>query len=121
VEHDDVEPKDEDEVTSEVERFANDFFTYLEQKNQCPKLRAVIFGMHWDPKIPHDLVQGDESLYSRHCFVKEHQSDASNLRMAVAVPVPAYKIRELEPECDLLDLDPECEWVGGIPGRLYEF
>jgi hypothetical protein len=84
VEHDDVEPKDDDEVTSEVERFANDFFTYPEQKNQCPKLRAGIFGMHWDPKIPHDLVRGDESLCSRQCFVKEHQNDASNRRKPVA-------------------------------------
>jgi hypothetical protein len=64
---------------------------------------------------------GVEWCYPRHCFIKGYQVDALNRKIVTAVPVPAYQVRELEPECDLLDFDPECEWVGGMPGRLHGF
>jgi hypothetical protein len=42
--------------------------------------------------------------------VRGYQTDVLNRNITVAVPVPAHRIRELEPDCDLLDFDPECEW-----------
>ena len=118
---DEEELKSPNEVSWDVQRFANAFFIYLEQNNVCSEMRAMIFGMHWAPDRSNDERIGVESCYPRYCFIKGYRIDALNRKIVTAVPVPAHQIRELEPECNLLDFDPECEWVGGMPGRLHEF
>lgn len=103
------------EITWEVQRFANGFFQYLDDRNLCPKLKALAFGVNWTPRRP---LAANEYSVPRHCFIKGWQTDALNRRTAIAVPVPTYRLRELDPELDILDFDPECEWVGGLPGRF---
>jgi hypothetical protein len=106
------------EIAQDIQRFANAFVAYLEQNKLCSNLKAMIFGTHWIPGEDDEELVSASGYYPRHCFVKGYQVDVLHRKTAIAVPVPAYRIRELEPECDLLDFDPECYWVGSIPGRL---
>ncbi|KAF2131758.1 hypothetical protein P153DRAFT_383849 [Dothidotthia symphoricarpi CBS 119687] len=95
------------DITWEVQRFANAVFRYMDKHDMCPRLKGMIFGTHWNAQPGMD----GEWCYPRHCFVKGHQTDALNRTMVVAVLVPPYMIRQLEPDCDLLDFDPESEWA----------
>jgi hypothetical protein len=92
----------------------------MEEQQLCPSLEAVVIVHHFEPsKIRDPIIAGNLLwYYTRHCFIRGYQYNALNRKTAVAVPVPAYKIRELLPDCDLLAYDPACNWVGGLPGRM---
>jgi hypothetical protein len=96
------------EISAHIQRFATTVFTHMYQTDHRPTLRGIIFGMDWDPECSHSFNADGEYPYTRHCFVKGIQIDALGRKMIVAFPVPAHRIRELEPDCDLLDFDPEC-------------
>ncbi|KAF2833071.1 hypothetical protein CC86DRAFT_399721 [Ophiobolus disseminans] len=107
-------------VTWELQKFSNGVFEYMDRHKACPDLKAIVIGHH--SHVGPGSHLGEEMVewfYPRHCFIKGYQIDVLQRRTAVAVPVPAYRIQELEPGCDLLDYDPECEWVGGLPGRFH--
>jgi hypothetical protein len=55
-----------------------------------------------------------------HCFIRGYQTDFLNRRTAIAIPVSGYTLQQNEPESDILDLDPDCDWLGGLPGRFKE-
>ncbi|KAF2638100.1 hypothetical protein P280DRAFT_432294 [Massarina eburnea CBS 473.64] len=104
----------EDEVTCTAQRFANSVFAHMEEQGVCSKLQVVIVGC---------FNRDENSSVSdfqipRHCFVKRHQCDSFQQIVVVGVPIPAYMIRQLEPECDLLDFDFDCDWVGGWASRI---
>jgi len=111
---------DQTQVTADIQHFVTTVFAYMDRSGICSRLRGIVFGMYWEPESPYGLPieWGLEWPYTRHCFVRGYQTDAFNRKATVALPVPPHKIRELEPDCDLLDFDPECDWVGGIAGRL---
>lgn len=107
-------------VTWELQKFSNGVFEHLDRHKSCLDLKAIVIGHH--SHVGPGTHLGEQSVewyYPRHCFIKGYQVDVLSRRTAVAVPVPSYRIRELDPDCDLLDYDPECEWVGGLPGRLH--
>jgi hypothetical protein len=109
-------------ITWEVQRFANSLFSYLHEHNLCQHLKCLVLGHYGHPAG--DLVEGESEIFSvpRHCFIIGYQTDSLALgrKTVIAVPVPAYMLRELEPKCDLLDFDPGCDWVGSLPGRFQE-
>jgi hypothetical protein len=84
----------------------------------CPKLQGIIFGMYWELEVPLTDCVNDGWCYTRHCFVKGYQTDALGRTIPVAVLVPAFRLRELEPECELLDMDPESEWASPTPAHI---
>jgi hypothetical protein len=98
-----------------MQRFCNAVFEHMESNRLCPSLTAIVVGVHFDPTgLPSYLDYDGTWYFTRHCFIRGYQTDALNRRTVVGVPVPASKILELEPDCDLLDYDPECDWVGGL-------
>jgi hypothetical protein len=104
-------------VTWEIQKFSNAVFDYMHRNHACSSLKVLVVGTHFVAGLD-AMMEEDMCLYPRHCFVKGYQTDVLSRSTTIAVPVPAYRIRELEPDCDLLDYDPECNWVGGLPGRL---
>lgn len=107
------------EINWEFQRFANAFFQYLEKNALCPKLTALVVGMHWDI-LNHAPRDQDYYHVPRHCFIKGRQMDVLGRKTAIAVPVPSYLLRQAQPVSTILDLDPECEWIGGQPGRFHD-
>lgn len=105
------------DATFYIQRFVNAFFAWLHEHNACPKLKGVILGMYCDPE--HILYDEDGQALRRHCYVKGRQTDVFGREIVVGVPVPAYMIRELEPDCDLLNFDPKGKWSGSLPGRYH--
>ena len=103
-------------VDWEMLRFCNAIFGYMEERRACPSLKAIIVGQWFEAGDAREGVG-----YPRHCFIRGYQTDLLNRKTAVAVPVPAYRTRELKPECDLLDFDPMGVWVGGTPRRVHRF
>lgn len=94
------------EVTFELQRFANAFFHYMDTHSICPNLNALAIGMFQGSKL---VSESNEYYIPRHCFIKGYQTDVMNRKTTIAVPVPEYKLRQYEPEADILDLDPEYE------------
>lgn len=84
----------------------------------CPMLNALVLGMFWDI----DTHKREPYFYHvpRYCFIKGYQIDVLGRKTAVAVPVPAYALRQAQPISGILDLDSECERVGAQPRRLEE-
>ena len=100
-------------VERNVQRFANPIITHLEDNALCPVLKGLVFGSHWDAdarRRNHD----DEWAYPRYCFIKGWQTNLLGERSATAVPVRESELRDLELSCDLLDFDPQCQWIGGL-------
>ncbi|KAK1915393.1 hypothetical protein P3342_003203 [Pyrenophora teres f. teres] len=107
-----VAPKRWPQVTFELQRFANVFFQFLETRNLCPRLNSLAIGVFWEPRTS----LGNFAFHiPRHCFIKGYQTDALGRTTAVGVPVSVHTLRTYEPESDILDLDPDCEWVGSLP------
>jgi hypothetical protein len=52
-------------------------------------------------------------------LVKGFQTDFFGTKSVVAVPIARNMLRKMEPCSDILDYDPECDWIGGQPGRLH--
>jgi hypothetical protein len=111
--------KTQQEVTYELQQFANAFFKHLEKHGLCPMLNSLAIGMFWEPNSNVRLL-ADEYHVPRHCFIKGYQIDFMNRRRATAIPVSAYTLQHYEPESDILDFDPDCNWLGGLSGRLRE-
>jgi hypothetical protein len=108
-------PDNKDMATWWIQRFATGVFTYMEEHGYCSDLKIVVVGSHVDVDKPGVFLH---HIYPRHCFVKGYQTDVLNRSTVVAVPVPAYMVRQLEPDCDLLDYDPGCDWIGGWSTRI---
>jgi hypothetical protein len=104
-----------------VQRFCNGFFYYMGKQGACPFLKAIIIGQWFEANDHNEVRAANQSYYPRHCFIKGYQTDLLNRKTAVAVPVPAYRNPEVEPECDLLDFDPMGVWVGAMAGRSRSF
>ena len=83
----------------------------------CPKLQVLVFGCNWD--VPLEVNLDDEVHVPRHCFIRGTQTDALGRKVVVGVQSPISMIRELDPSLDILESDPECEWLGAKPGRFY--
>lgn len=114
-----TEGADSSNVTWNCQKFCNGVFSYLEEHRLCPSLVTVVVGHHFEPaNVRNDRAGRNPWYYTRHCYIRGCQYDALNRKAAIAVPVPAYRVRELLPDCDLLDFDPACNWVGGLPGRI---
>jgi hypothetical protein len=97
--------------------WANAFFDYLHTHEQNTKLTALVIRcyvsdyMYYSGHGYHHLPQN--------YFVRGYQANAAGQRTAVAVPVSRAVLRASEPyAADLLDWDPECNWIGGYPGRF---
>jgi hypothetical protein len=95
-----------------LQKFCSAVFHYMFVHKACSSLKAIVVG--------HDIYDDFEppEIYcAQHCFIRDYEMEAGETR-AVAVPVHAYRIRELLPDCDLLDYDPLCESLAHLPGRL---
>jgi len=107
-----VAPKRWPQVTFELQRFANVFFQFLKTRNLCPRLNSLAIGVFWEPRTS----LGNFAFHiPRHCFIKGYQTDVLGRTTAIGVPVSVHTLRSYEPESDILDLDPDCEWVGSLP------
>jgi hypothetical protein len=85
---------------------------------------------NWSPKLTALVVYcavGEESraldwqhvvFHPQRCYIKALQTDILGRSTAVAVPVSQRVLRRAEPWADILDWDPECRWVGALPGRF---
>jgi hypothetical protein len=102
-------------VTWEPQRFCSTVFDYMHRHHACPALKVLIVGNHYP--IGLGELDGNVWAYPRHCFIKGYQMDVWNRNTAVAVPVPDYRVRELEPDCDLLDFDPHRDWMEVLSGH----
>jgi hypothetical protein len=56
---------------------------------------------------------GDFPQYS---VIKGHRTDVLGQRSTGAVPIPLSRIRELDPDCHLLDVDPDFNWQEFLTG-----
>jgi hypothetical protein len=97
--------------------WANAFFAHLHTHEQNTDLTALVIrcyvsdGMYSYMDPYHHLPQ--------QCFVRGYETDALGQRTAVAVPVTRVELRASDPyAADLMDWDPECNWIGGYPGRF---
>ncbi|KAH3918611.1 hypothetical protein HBH56_038810 [Parastagonospora nodorum] len=110
------EPKKEHAQTSiEMEDFARRVFEFMDAHGACAQLRSIVVGSHF---YDNEEYCGGQHCYPRHCFVKEYQPDEMGVPKVAAKQVPAYRIRNMEPDCDLFEFDPLADWVGSLPGRL---
>ena len=106
------------EITSEFQCFADNFFQYLDRHGICPKLTALVIGCSWEDK---SVLKDPRNYHNpRHCFIKGHQKDVLGRSAAIGVPVPAWQFRQAQSASGILDLDPECIWIGGQASRLRE-
>jgi hypothetical protein len=99
-------------IMRDLQEFCSAIFNYMFVQEACPSLKAIVVG--------HNVYSDNEwaDMYcTQHCFIRDYEIEVWETR-AVAVPVPAYRIRELLPDCDLLDYDTECESLGSLLGRL---
>ncbi|KAF2463216.1 uncharacterized protein BDR25DRAFT_347422 [Lindgomyces ingoldianus] len=110
-------PRSEEHIAFSLQQFANFFFTYMESRSMCPKLNFLVWGMYWDRGLYHSTDEY-EAIY-QHCFVRGQQVAFGETK-AVAIPVSRRTLRELAPELDILDYQPDCGWIGAQPGRFYE-
>jgi hypothetical protein len=95
-----------------LQKFCNAVFHYMFVQKACSSLKAIVVGHNI-----YDDFEPSEIYCTQHCFIRDYETEASETR-AVAIPVHAYRIRELLPDCDLLDYDPLCESLAHLPGRL---
>ena len=110
-------------TTNKFQSFCNVVCEWMGQNKRYLDLNGIVVGHHSyvGPAKSYGRLFDEESVniqYPRHCFVKDYQVNPSGQAEAVAVPVTAQGLRDLEPKCELLDYDPECKWTGGLPGRL---
>jgi hypothetical protein len=87
-------------------------FQYMFVQKACPSLKAIVVGYNVYP----DLEPG--ICCTQHCFIRDYEMEAGKT-WAVAVPVHAARLRDLLPDCHLLDYDPECESLAYLPGRIH--
>jgi hypothetical protein len=114
----DKEYKRPKEVTYDLQRFANSIFQHLDRRTLCPKLESLAIGTYWEPRRVLNITDGYH--VPRHCFNRGYQTDFLNRRTVIAIPVSGHTLQQNEPESDILDLDPDCDWLGGLPGRFKE-
>ena len=101
--------------TFELQRFANAFFDLLHVNKYCGKLHAIVIG---SLNYYHDDTLAS-ARRTQHCFVKGFQVDMMGRKVAVGVPVTRELLRRVEPYTDILDFDPVCGRVGGLPGKYF--
>jgi hypothetical protein len=107
--------KEHVQTSIEMEEFARRVFEFMDAHGACVHLRFIVVGSHYYDTEKHC---GGRQCYPRHCFVKEYQPDEMGAPKVSAKQVPAYRIRDMEPDCDLFEFDPKADWVGSLPGRL---
>ena len=73
---------------------------------------VLVMGMHMEDDKTSTMVP-------KRCFV-EHQSDTLGRKKTVAVPVSGYELWQAQPMPSILDLDPECSWIGGKASRFHD-
>jgi hypothetical protein len=99
-------------MTQALQDFCSAIFQHMFDQRACFSLKAIVMG--------HNVYPGSvnaDAYCTRHCFIRDYERNAQKTK-AIAVMVPAYRIHELEPDCDMLDFDPRCESLGSFPGRL---
>jgi hypothetical protein len=111
------EYKSQKEVTYDLQRVANSIFQYLDHHALCPKLKSLAVGAYWEPK---QVWNAAGYHVPRDCFIRGYQTDFLNRRTVIAIPVSGYTLQQNEPESDILDLDPDSDRLGGLPGRFKE-
>ena len=97
-------------VTIQVHLWANLFFDYLYKRGWSPKLTALVIGCY----MPDDDDNEGLSSFQQHCFVRGLQVDMLGRSTAVAVPVTRAMLRAAEPYANILDYDPESDWIGAL-------
>jgi hypothetical protein len=98
-------------------RWANAFFDYLHERQWSSKLTALV--VHCSVlKHPYSEPRDGYDFTPQHCYIKGFETDMLGRCRAVGVPVSRATLRKAEPYADILDWDPECNWVGGLPGRF---
>ncbi|KAF2657547.1 hypothetical protein K491DRAFT_324517 [Lophiostoma macrostomum CBS 122681] len=89
------------ELSWYAQRFATTIFQYLEEKQSCPMFQAVVFSVGWTD-------DDSSSLQTvRHCFVKGSQTDNLHRQVPVAIQVPTYMLRDLDPSLYICSYIPQ--------------
>jgi hypothetical protein len=117
---DDESDRSRQHIMRDLQKFCTAFFHYMVVHKACSSLKAIVIGHNVDIRDEdfEEDPQYEEDIYcTQHCFVKDYETEAGETR-AVAVPVHESRLRQLLPDCDLLDYDPECESLAYLPGRL---
>lgn len=94
------------QTSMEMEEFARRVFESMDAHSACVHLRSIVVGGHY---YDNEKYCGGRRCYPRHCFIKENQPDEMGIPKIVAKQVPAYRIRDMEPDCDLFEFDPRAD------------
>jgi len=104
-----MEPRKKHAQTSiEMEGFARRVFQFMDAHGACMHLRSIVVGSHY---FDNEKYCGGQKCYPQHCFVKEYLSDETGVLKVAAKQVPAYRIRDMEPDCDLFEFDAKANWM----------
>ncbi|KAJ4296383.1 hypothetical protein N0V90_006428 [Kalmusia sp. IMI 367209] len=105
--------------------FIDFIFNTLESRSLCKHLNVIIYGMDFRPDEEEiDSLEArhrntDFNYISRSYFVKGQQkTNFDNNTRAVAVQVELPWLRDRVDDLEILDYDPEAQWMGGWPGWL---
>jgi hypothetical protein len=60
------------------------------------------------------------SCAPQHCFARGLQKGPLNTERVIAIPVSYSAVRKIEPNSDILQMDPGCEQHGDIVGQFSE-
>jgi hypothetical protein len=95
-------PANSHALTFFTQQWANAFFNYIHNRNQNPKLHALVIGSGFADDAEKDKNELD---YPQHCFVRGFQSDILGRSTAVAVPVSRNMLMSIQPSADILNYD----------------
>lgn len=96
-------------LTLMTHRWANAFFDYMHRKGWSQRLHTLVIRCF----VAERDDMGDDYIYSpQHCFVKGLQTDMYGRSFAMAIPVSRSRVKAELPWTDILDHDPECDWIG---------
>jgi lysine/ornithine N-monooxygenase len=94
-----------------AQRFADEFFRYFHNQDSCRQLKALVIGSLNYPGV-RDSNGTLQKCLPQYCYVKGVQADIMDRSIVVAVRVIRAQLRYTESYADILDCDPESEWLG---------
>lgn len=103
------------------QRFANRFSSHQYMKG-CANLRYFVVGI----EPGYEFVSQEDEPYDddlgQHCFIKGKMIGGPGGRTftVVSVPIRFSHMRKIEPNLDIVELDPWCWWQTRKPGRFYD-
>jgi hypothetical protein len=100
-----------------TQRFADEFFRYFHTHDSCRRLKALVIGSLNYPgfRDPNSTLQ---KCLPQYYYVKSIQTDIMGRSIVVAVRVTRAQLRYAESYADILDCDPESEWLGDAAARI---